>query len=78
MVGISDEPLFGSTPMTQAFAKYAYFAPLRDIAIYPGQWSTLMNRASRAQTIDQLSESDRRLLLDAEREAVKQNFKNPV
>lgn len=74
MTGISDDPMFGSTPMTRAFAKFASFTPLREISVYPGRWSELMNRASRAQTIEELSEPDRRLLLDAEREAARQKI----
>jgi len=76
MVGLWDEQPFGSTPMTRAFAKYSAFPPLREISANPGLWSELMNRASRAQKIDDLSEFDRQLLLNAEREAARQQINN--
>lgn len=59
------EPLFGSTPMTQAFAKYRTYEPIASIARYPGKWSELLNRASLAQTVDDLSEEDATMLADA-------------
>jgi hypothetical protein len=61
----ANEPIFGSTRMTRLFAQYKDISPIMVISRDPGRWSELMNRASRAETPDELSESDRLLLLQA-------------
>lgn len=60
-----NEPVFGSTRMTRLFAQYKDVSPIMFISRDPGKWSELMNRASRAETPEELTEQDRLLLLQA-------------
>lgn len=59
--------------MTRAFAEVSLYSPLQEITA--GEWSRLMGRASLVQTIDELSDSDRRLLLEARKEKEKRTSK---
>lgn len=63
-------PPFGGSEMTRAFALLRRFPPLDGVFRYPGRWSELLARAGRAATVDELSETDRAMLLAAERAAI--------